>query len=90
MVRTLRDNQASWDALFYAIITGCTAKDALLAMGICPDSENNLARRTEREAKKQMKGYEVPDGYMGWINGKYQLFESESEYYETLLEREEV
>ena len=42
MARTLRDNQASWDALFYAIITGCTAKDALLAMGICPDSENNL------------------------------------------------
>lgn len=90
MARTLRDNQASWDVLFYAIITGCTAKDALLAMGICPDSENNLARRTEREAKEQMKGYEVPDGYMGWINRKYQLFESESEYYETLLEREEV
>lgn len=38
MARTLRDNQASWDAL--------------LAMGICPDSENNLARRTEREAKE--------------------------------------
>jgi hypothetical protein len=53
MARTLRDNQASWDALFYAIITGCTAKDALLAMGICPDSENNLARRTEREAKNK-------------------------------------
>ena len=55
MARTLRDNQASWDALFYAIITGCTAKDALLAMGICPDSENNLARRTEREAKNKWK-----------------------------------
>jgi hypothetical protein len=37
-----------------------------------------------------MKGYEVQDGYMGWINGKYQLFESENEYYETLLEREEI
>ena len=37
-----------------------------------------------------MKGYEVPDGYMGWINGKYQRVESESEYDETLLEREEV
>lgn len=59
-------------------------------MGIYPDSENNLARRAEREAKKQMKGYEVQDGYMGWINGKYQLFESENEYYETLLEREEI
>ena len=32
MARTLRDNQASWDALFYAIITGCTAKDALLGI----------------------------------------------------------
>lgn len=37
-----------------------------------------------------MKGYEVLEGYMGWINGRYQLFKSESEYYETLLEREEV
>ena len=53
MARTLRDNQASWDALFYAIITGCTAKDALLAMGICPDSESSLARRTERETKNR-------------------------------------
>lgn len=53
MARTLRENQASWDALFYAIITGCTAKDALLAMGICPDRESSLARRTEREAKNK-------------------------------------
>ena len=52
MARTLRENQASWDALFYAIITGCTTKDALLAMGIYPDSESSLARRTEREAKE--------------------------------------
>lgn len=87
MNETLKNN---YYALLIAITKGKTAKESLLAMGICPDSENNLARRAEREAKKQMKGYEVPDGYMGWINGKYQLFESESEYYETLLEREEV
>lgn len=87
MNETLKNN---YYALLIAITKGKTAKESLLAMGICPDSENNLARRTEREAKEQMKGYEVPDGYMSWINGKYQLFESESEYYETLLEREEV
>ena len=87
MNETLKNN---YYALLIAITKGKTAKESLLAMGICPDSENNLARRAEREAKKQRKGYEVQDGYMGWINGKYQLFESESEYYETLLEREEI
>lgn len=87
MNETLKNN---YYALLIAITKGKTAKESLLAMGICPDSENNLARRAEREAKKQMKGYEVQDGYMGWINGKYQLFESENEYYETLLEREEI
>lgn len=87
MNETLKNN---YYALLIAITKGKIAKESLLAMGICPDSENNLARRAEREAKKQMKGYEVQDGYMGWINGKYQLFESENEYYETLLEREEI
>ena len=29
-----------------------------------------------------IKGYTVPDGYMGLVKGKYQLFTSESEYYE--------
>ena len=87
MNETLKNN---YYALLIAITKGKTAKESLLALGICPDSENNLARRAEREAKKQMKGYEVQDGYMGWINGKYQLFESENEYYETLLEREEI
>ena len=37
-----------------------------------------------------IKGYIVPDGYMGLVKGKYQLFASESEYYEYVLEREEV
>lgn len=27
-----------------------------------------------------MKGYEVKSGYMGFYNGKYQLFETEDEY----------
>lgn len=63
MNETLKNN---YYALLIAITKGKTAKESLLAMGICPDSENNLARRAEREAKKQMKGYEVQDGYMGY------------------------
>lgn len=37
-----------------------------------------------------VKGYSVPNGYMGFLNGKYQLFETEQEYYECLLESEEL
>ena len=37
-----------------------------------------------------IKGYVVPNGYMGLVKGKYQLFASENEYYEYMLEREEV
>ena len=29
-----------------------------------------------------MKGYPVYDGYMGYVNGSYMLFASESEYRE--------
>ena len=29
-----------------------------------------------------MKGYYVSTGYMGYVEGKYILFASESEYYE--------
>ena len=36
------------------------------------------------------KGYSVPNGYMGLVNGKYMLFETESDYYEYMLDREEV
>ena len=31
------------------------------------------------------KGYVVPDGYTGYANGRYQLFETEKAYYEYLL-----
>lgn len=37
-----------------------------------------------------MKGYNTPEGYRGLVMGKYQLFASETEYYEYMLEREEV
>lgn len=37
-----------------------------------------------------VKGYSVPDGYMGLLNGKYQLFDTEQAYYECLLESEEL
>ena len=30
----------------------------------------------------RMKGYSTPEGYMGLVKGKYQLFVSENDYYE--------
>lgn len=29
-----------------------------------------------------MRGYYVPAGYMGLVNGRYRLFATESDYYE--------
>ncbi len=29
-----------------------------------------------------MKGYVVSEGYMGLVDGKYELFDTEDEYYE--------
>jgi hypothetical protein len=37
-----------------------------------------------------MNGYNTPEGYMGLVKGKYQLFASETEYYEYMLENKEV
>lgn len=37
------------------------------------------------ERKGDMKGYVVPDGYMGYIDGNYQLFATETEYAECYL-----
>ena len=37
-----------------------------------------------------IRGYSVPGGYMGLVNGKYMLFETERAYNEYLLMREEV
>lgn len=33
-----------------------------------------------------MKGYFVPDGYMGYVNGHYILFACESDYYDFVKE----
>lgn len=33
-----------------------------------------------------MKGYYVPDGYMGFIDGKYRLFATEEDYVEAYKE----
>ena len=33
-----------------------------------------------------MKGYYTQTGYMGYVEGKYMLFASESEYYEYMKE----
>lgn len=37
-----------------------------------------------------MKGYNTPEGYRGLVKGRYMLFASETEYYEYMLENEEV
>lgn len=37
-----------------------------------------------------MRGFNVPDGFMGYVKGRYMLFASETEYYEYMLENEEV
>ncbi len=33
-----------------------------------------------------MKGYNTPDGYMGYVDGEYQLFASEADYQEWMEE----
>ncbi len=35
-----------------------------------------------------MKGYYVSSGYMGYVNGGYQLFADESDYMEYVEERD--
>lgn len=37
-----------------------------------------------------MKGYNTSEGYRGFVKGRYMLFASETEYYEYMLENEEV
>lgn len=34
----------------------------------------------EQERRENMKGYAVESGYMGYVNGEYMLFASESDY----------
>ena len=35
-----------------------------------------------------MKGYYTPDGYMGYVGGRYLLFCSEDDYKEYFIERQ--
>ena len=44
----------------------------------------------QNQGGKFMKGYNTPEGFMGLVKGKYQLFASETEYYEYMLENKEV
>ena len=32
-----------------------------------------------------LKGYVVPDGYMGWVGARYMLFATEQDYIEFML-----
>ena len=36
--------------------------------------------RKRMEGDKDMKGYTVESGYMGYVNGEYMLFASETDY----------
>ena len=33
-----------------------------------------------------MRGYPIPSGYMGWVNGRWMLFATEAEYHEYMRE----
>lgn len=37
-------------------------------------------RESFRKGDKDMKGYAVESGYMGYVNGEYMLFASENDY----------
>lgn len=36
-----------------------------------------------------MYGYSIPSGYKGFVNGRWMLFATESEYYEYLKETDD-
>lgn len=42
--------------------------------------------KTVRKRRKGMKGYNTENGYMGYVNGEYQLFASEADYREWMEE----
>lgn len=43
--------------------------------------DSGAERRSDR-----MKGYYVADGYMGYVDGRYMLFASDSDYYEYMAQ----
>ena len=53
------------------------------------DKKEKLRLPQSAGAKKggeSMKGYLVPSGYMGFVNGRYMLFATEHDYYEYITE----
>ena len=76
--------KANYYALFIAITKNMSAKSALKLLGIYPEKQRRKAKMNK------MKGYTVPNGYMGYVNGKYMLFETEKAYHEYLLMEDEV
>lgn len=43
----------------------------------------------DRTSSDNLKGYSVPAGYIGFVDGKKMLFPTEDEYRSYILEREE-
>ncbi len=47
-----------------------------------------ITKRTMyKKERVNMKGYFVPDGYMGYVNGSYMLFANEMDYLEYISEK---
>lgn len=76
--------KANYYALFIAITKNVSANSALKLLRIYPERQRRKAKMNE------MKGYTVPNGYMGYIKGKYMLFETEKAYQEYFLMEVEV
>lgn len=66
--------KANYYALFIAITKNMSANSALKLLRIYPEKQRRKAKMNE------MKGYTVPNGYMGYVNGKYMLFADEEDY----------
>lgn len=47
-------------------------------------TEQKFEHRKECERRFMMKGYAVESGYMGYVNGVYMLFASETDYVDYL------
>ena len=59
-------------------------------MKVLQRSRNGLRKRRPAEGGCVMKGYFTKEGYMGFVNGKYMLFASESDYREYMEEEEDA
>ena len=53
-------------------------------VGFVSDTSSCKLVLSKRKERRAMKGYNTENGYMGYVNGGYQLFASEADYLEWL------